>query len=170
MYRAHPKDGIAWVTGASSGIGRTVALELSRRGYKVAATARRAAELESLAAESQNIYSFPGDITDRAGMARLAGEIEDLHGQIVLAFLNAGVYFITERDRFRPMSSGARSRSMSAGQSIVLIPCSRPWSGAGRVRSHSHPPWRLWRHRRISRLWFDKSSLDLYGRNLKAHL
>jgi NAD(P)-dependent dehydrogenase (short-subunit alcohol dehydrogenase family) len=100
MYRAHPRDGIAWVTGASSGIGRTVALELSQRGYKVAATARRAAELESLAAESQNIYSFPGDITDRAGMARLVGEIEDLHGQIALAFLNAGVYFITERDRF----------------------------------------------------------------------
>jgi len=100
MYRAHPRDGIAWVTGASSGIGRTVALELSQRGYKVAATARRAAELEGLAAESQNIYSFPGDITDRAGMARLVGEIEDLHGQIALAFLNAGVYFITERDRF----------------------------------------------------------------------
>ncbi len=100
MYRAHPRDGIAWVTGASSGIGRTVALELGQRGYKVAATARRAAELESLAAESQNIYCFPGDITDRAGMARLAGEIENLHGQIALAFLNAGVYFITERDRF----------------------------------------------------------------------
>ena len=100
MYRAHPRDGIAWVTGASSGIGRTVALELGQRGYKVAATARRAAELESLAAESQNIYSFPDDITDRAGMARLVGEIEDLHGQIALAFLNAGVYFITERDRF----------------------------------------------------------------------
>jgi NAD(P)-dependent dehydrogenase (short-subunit alcohol dehydrogenase family) len=100
MYRAHPKDGIAWVTGASSGIGRAVALELGRRGYKVAATARRAAELDGLSAESQNILSFPGDITDRSGMTRLVGEIEACHGQIVLAFLNAGVYFIAERDKF----------------------------------------------------------------------
>jgi hypothetical protein len=33
-------------------------------------------------------------------MTRLVGEIEDCHGQIVLAFLNAGVYFIAERDKF----------------------------------------------------------------------
>ena len=100
MYRAHPKDGIAWVTGASSGIGRAVAFELGRRGYKVAATARGTRELEALAAESQNIFSFPGDITDRAGMIRLASEIEALHGPIALAFLNAGVYFLAERDEF----------------------------------------------------------------------
>jgi NAD(P)-dependent dehydrogenase (short-subunit alcohol dehydrogenase family) len=100
MYRAHPNDGIAWVTGASSGIGREVALELARRGYKVAATARRADELETLAAESQNIFSFPGDVTDRPGMTKLAGEIEACHGHITLAFLNAGVYFIAERDKF----------------------------------------------------------------------
>ena len=100
MYRANPKDGLAWVTGASSGIGRAVALELGRRGYKVAATGRRAAELEALAAESQNIFSFPGDITDRGSMTRLVGEIEASHGKIALAFINAGVYFIAERDKF----------------------------------------------------------------------
>lgn len=100
MYRAHPKDGIAWVTGASSGIGRAVTLELGRRGYKVAATARRAADLEALAADSPNILSFPGDTTDRAGMTKLAGEIEALHGPVALAFLNAGVFFTAERDGF----------------------------------------------------------------------
>ncbi|HUI22702.1 MAG TPA: SDR family NAD(P)-dependent oxidoreductase [Methylocella sp.] len=100
MYRAHPRDGLAWVTGASSGIGRAVALELGRRGYRVAATARRAAELDDLASQSQNIFVLPGDITDRAEMTRLVSEIEAHHGQIALAFLNAGVYFIAERDGF----------------------------------------------------------------------
>ena len=100
MYRADPMDGVAWVTGASSGIGRAVALELARRGYKVAATARRGAELEALAEESQNIFSFPGDVTDRAGMAGLAGEIEASHGQIALAFINVGVYFVAEQEKF----------------------------------------------------------------------
>ncbi len=101
MYRARPNDGIAWVTGASSGIGRAVALELARRGFAVAATARRAAVLEAMAAESPSIFSFPGDTTDRAAMAALVSGIEAAHGPIALAFLNAGVYFITERDTER---------------------------------------------------------------------
>ena len=100
MYRAQPKDGPAWVTGASSGIGRAVALELARRGYQVAVTARRRAELESLAAESDRIFSFPGDTTDRAGQAKLVQEIESKLGGIALAFLNAGAYFIGERTEF----------------------------------------------------------------------
>lgn len=100
MYRAHPNDGIAWVTGASSGIGRAVALELARRGFKVAATARRAPELEALAADSRSIFGFPGDTTDRAAMAAMVAGIEAEHGPIALAFLNAGVYFIAERERF----------------------------------------------------------------------
>jgi NADP-dependent 3-hydroxy acid dehydrogenase YdfG len=100
MYRAHPNDGIAWVTGASSGIGRAVALELAQRGFEVAATARRAAELEALAEESHNIFSFPGDTTDCAAMSAMVSGIEAAHGPIALAFLNAGVAFIAERDGF----------------------------------------------------------------------
>ena len=49
-YRARPGDGLAFVTGASAGIGRATALELAQRGFKVAATARRAEELNQLAA------------------------------------------------------------------------------------------------------------------------
>jgi short-subunit dehydrogenase len=100
MYRAHPDDGIAWVTGASSGIGRAVALELASRGFMVATTARRAAELEALAAESRTIFTFPGDTTDRAAMAAMVADIEATRGPIALAFLNAGIYVITERHRF----------------------------------------------------------------------
>lgn len=99
-YRARPDDGIAWITGASSGIGRAVALELANRGYRVAATARRADELEGLAASAKQMLAYPGDITDRDHMARLVDEIESLHGPIALAFLNAGVYFPAERDGF----------------------------------------------------------------------
>ncbi len=95
-YRAKPADGAAWVTGASAGIGRGVALELARRGYEVHATARRAGELESLAREAQGlegrVVATPGDVTDRAGVARVVAEIE-LKRPIALAFLNAGGSF-----------------------------------------------------------------------------
>lgn len=95
-YRAQPADGVAWVTGASSGIGRGVALELARRGYRVYATARRAAELETLGAEAVglrgSIVASPGDVTDRAGMADLVERI-GREGPIALAILNAGGSF-----------------------------------------------------------------------------
>jgi short-subunit dehydrogenase len=101
VYRAKPGDGLAWITGASSGIGRAVALELVRRGYRVAVTARRAEALASLAASAQgHIFVFQSDVTDRIKTAAVVGEIEASLGPIALAFLNAGIYFPAERDGF----------------------------------------------------------------------
>ena len=92
---AVPADGIAWVTGSSSGIGRDVALELVRRGWRVAATARRIEELAALAAEAPagSILPFVGDVTDRDGVAALVKRIEAEDGPIALAFLNVGTHF-----------------------------------------------------------------------------
>lgn len=95
-YRARPSDGVAWVTGASSGIGRAVALELARRGYVVAVTARRAGELEALAKDVSgpgHILPMPGDVTDEAAMEAVVDDIERQHGPIALAFLNAGTFY-----------------------------------------------------------------------------
>jgi NAD(P)-dependent dehydrogenase (short-subunit alcohol dehydrogenase family) len=95
-YRAKPADGAAWVTGASAGIGRSVALELARRGYEVYATARRADELASLEREAQGlqgrVVAAPGDVTEREAMGRLVADIESKR-PIALAFLNAGGAF-----------------------------------------------------------------------------
>lgn len=100
---ARPGDGIAWVTGASSGIGRFVALELARRGWTVVATARRAEDLASLAAERADgrIVPMVGDVCDRAGIAALVVQTEAAHGPIARAFLNAGISG-GRRDGFDP--------------------------------------------------------------------
>ena len=101
MFRATPQNGIALVTGASSGIGRGVALELARRGYRVAAVARRLPELEALAVESGGkIFPHAGDVTDRAAMAGLVAAIVAAHGPVVLAFLNAGTYLVDGERHF----------------------------------------------------------------------
>jgi NAD(P)-dependent dehydrogenase (short-subunit alcohol dehydrogenase family) len=87
---------IAWVTGASAGIGRATAFELARRGYRVAVSARREDALSNLAAEAAaaglDIRPFVADVTDTASVASAIGAIEDTMGPIHLALLNAGIY------------------------------------------------------------------------------
>ncbi len=93
---ATPADGAAWVTGASSGIGRAVALKLARQGFTVAVTARSAEALETLAGETGasrgTIVPMPGDVTDAAAMDAIVKRIEAEHGGLALVVLNAGVY------------------------------------------------------------------------------
>jgi len=84
-----------WITGASSGIGRAVALECAARGWRVVATARRLDELEALksACVIENaIIPMPGDVTDEAGMMAMVAAIEAGHGPITRAFFNAGLF------------------------------------------------------------------------------
>jgi NADP-dependent 3-hydroxy acid dehydrogenase YdfG len=52
------------VTGASSGIGRAVAIELAQRGHTLFAAARRLAALEELAESHRDIVAVPLDVTD----------------------------------------------------------------------------------------------------------
>jgi len=87
-----PSDGVAWITGASTGIGRAVAEEMVRRGWRVAVTARNLAELEALAAAYPGrILVAAADVTDAAAMAETVRWIEAEAGPIALAFLNAGL-------------------------------------------------------------------------------
>lgn len=96
LYRANPKDGIVWITGGSSGIGRALAKALAATGYTVAVTAREEDEIEALIAEaaplSGQILSFPCDVTDEAGLDDTLAAIESAAGPVVLAIFNAGTY------------------------------------------------------------------------------
>lgn len=83
---------VVWITGASSGIGAEVALELARRGARVVVSARRAEALVELSARSANIAAAPGDITDHDGIAEVVRGILASHGSIDVALLNAGTY------------------------------------------------------------------------------
>jgi short-subunit dehydrogenase len=96
LYRASPADGVAWITGASSGIGRRLSLDLAAAGYAVAATARDAGGLETLAREAEGlagrVVTLPADVADREAMADCVRRIEQEVGPIVLAVFNAGLY------------------------------------------------------------------------------
>jgi NADP-dependent 3-hydroxy acid dehydrogenase YdfG len=95
-----PKDGAAWVTGASAGIGRATALALADRGWTVHATARSRDALEALAAERPGkIIPQPGDVTDTSRMAEIVRAIE-ADTPLALAILNAGVYLPMRAQEF----------------------------------------------------------------------
>ena len=52
-----------WITGASSGIGKALAIKFAENGWNVAASARRETLLNELKSINQNIHSFPLDVT-----------------------------------------------------------------------------------------------------------
>jgi NAD(P)-dependent dehydrogenase (short-subunit alcohol dehydrogenase family) len=94
-FVAHPEMGVAWVTGASSGIGRALALRLVKDGFNVVVTARDHEKLVKLQHESPGpgkIIVLDGDVTDPRDMERVLAAIEYEHGSMALAVLNAGVY------------------------------------------------------------------------------
>jgi len=93
----------AWITGASSGIGRELALRLARDGAKVAASARRREELDKLAAELPGrIAAYPVDVVDADALARVCAEIEQANGPLDLAVFNAGTHEPVDVASFSP--------------------------------------------------------------------
>jgi len=84
------------VTGASSGLGRALALWFSRRGATVWAAARRTELLESLAADSSarpgSILPLSLDVSDVAAIRRVLPEIDSkAEGGLDVVIANAGL-------------------------------------------------------------------------------
>lgn len=84
---------VVLVTGASSGIGMAVVRAVADRGARVALVARSAGILEKLAGDlgTQRAASFPLDVTDRAGLAKLPDEVVARFGRLDVVVNNAGV-------------------------------------------------------------------------------
>jgi NAD(P)-dependent dehydrogenase (short-subunit alcohol dehydrogenase family) len=82
---------VVWITGASSGLGRSLALQLAGSGALVIASARNRQALEELAALHDNIHPLPCDIADPAACAELPTRMAEITPYLDQAILNAGV-------------------------------------------------------------------------------
>ena len=76
------------ITGCSSGIGRSLALELHNRGLKVYATARRPEALDDL--EQRGLKILGLDVNDDASIAAAMTQVESDCGQLDMLVNNAG--------------------------------------------------------------------------------
>ncbi len=87
------KEGI-WVTGASSGIGKAVALEFSKIGCNVFISARRSQELERLKDEAgkqgDNIFTFPCNVASSTNVDQTVKKIKN-EFELSCLINNAGV-------------------------------------------------------------------------------
>jgi short-subunit dehydrogenase len=90
--RKAPPWRTAWITGASTGIGRALAIRLAERGVRVAVSARSAEKLTDLAGLGSGILTVALDVTRRDDVAPAFARIAAELGGIDLAVLNAGVW------------------------------------------------------------------------------
>ncbi|HWT01478.1 MAG TPA: SDR family NAD(P)-dependent oxidoreductase [Pyrinomonadaceae bacterium] len=84
-----------FITGASSGIGRALAVELGRRGAALGLLARRAETLREIADEVEKAggraLALPADVRDADAVRRAAGELRARFDRVDVLVANAGI-------------------------------------------------------------------------------
>lgn len=128
---ARQEHGCAWVTGASSGIGEKLVIELVGRGWRVAASARSEEKLHALEKMFPGrVIAAPCDVGDLASVEAAAARAREAFDQIGLAVANAGVYLPFEGPGFSAEKFAATIRTNLMGAAHVaacVVPdfCSR---------------------------------------------
>src|SRR5437868_3894907 len=86
---------VAFVTGASRGIGQAIAAELARSGAMLALTGRDVAALRRTMAMVQGLgipaSLYPGDLSDATVVEELIRKVLSDHGHIDILVNNAGI-------------------------------------------------------------------------------
>ena len=83
---------IIWITGASSGIGKALAIKFAENDWIVAASARRENLLIELHQLNQNIYPFPLDVTEVDKCKIISKKIIDQLGGIDICVFGTGIH------------------------------------------------------------------------------
>lgn len=119
------KNKVAVVTGASSGIGRAVALDLARSGLRVAACARRLERLEALAREDgvapDHLLPLPVDLRQEAEIQRAFGRVRETWGGVDILVNGAGLGYKSSLVEGDP----AQWREMLEVNVMGLLLCTR---------------------------------------------
>ena len=99
-----PNSRVCFITGASSGLGRGLALRLAREGFAIGLLARREDALEEVASlirrEGGSAMVFPSDVSVRDQVAQAVGECQEALGPVDLLVANAGVSINTRVEAF----------------------------------------------------------------------
>ena len=124
---------IAFVTGASTGIGFDTAIALSAAGFTVYAGARRIDKMEPL--KEHGITVLPLDVTSEESMTSAVALIEAAHGRVDVLVNNAGYGSYGSLEEV-PLAEGRRQFDVNvmglARMTQLVIPGMRE-ARAGRI-------------------------------------
>jgi sepiapterin reductase len=94
------KPRVVWITGASTGIGRALAVVFASRGDTVIASARTESKLNELykqiSAARGTCEIIPCDVQSENSVFETVKKILDMHGQIDVLINNAGITYFKE--------------------------------------------------------------------------
>ena len=83
---------VIWITGASSGIGKALAIKFAENNWIVAASARRENLLDELKLINENIHSFPLDVTEIDKCKLTSKKIIERFGNIDICVFGTGMH------------------------------------------------------------------------------
>ena len=83
---------VIWITGASSGIGKALALKFANENWSVAISARRENILKEISESHENIKSFPLDVTDQKKCKEVFDQIKSHYGDVDICFFSTGTW------------------------------------------------------------------------------
>ena len=81
-----------WITGGSTGIGKSLAIKFASKGWNVAVSARREELLNELSNTYENISAFPLDVTDKVKCKEIFDQIKDKYENIDICFFSTGTW------------------------------------------------------------------------------
>lgn len=106
FMRGYFFDKSVLVTGASSGIGRDVALAFGEQGARVTVLARRRTQLEELAKKINKAggqaLAIDCDVTDRAGVFSAVAQVKESFGKVDILINSAGLLISDSVEQMRP--------------------------------------------------------------------
>ena len=85
-------SGKVWITGASSGIGKALAIKFANEDWQVVASARRENLLQELNNDNPNIHSFPLDVTDGSLCKKVFNNIVEKYQTIDICVFCTGIH------------------------------------------------------------------------------
>ena len=83
---------VIWITGGSSGIGKSLAYKFANEGWQVAISARRENLLKEISESNVKIKSFPLDVTDKVKCKEVFEQIKNYYGDLDVCFFSTGTW------------------------------------------------------------------------------
>ena len=155
------------VTGASTGIGRAIALDLDGRGFRVFAGVRKDADGEALQKESSRIEPVIVDVTDQATIDAAAKQIDGLYGLVN----NAGIT-VAGAIEYLPLDEIRRQFEVNVFGQIAVTQAFLPHIRAsrGRIVFMSSVGGRVPSQPFVSPYNASKHALESFGDSLRVEL